>query len=74
MKLKPGCGYWLTNSFAIGGQFRRVGKEGKEIQTIVSIFDGRSGRRQPFMGCNCEAYFVDGNKGAFDLRHCEGIL
>jgi len=74
MRLKPGAGFWRTNSFAIGGQFRRAGKDGKEIQTIISIFDGRNGHAAPFHGCNAEAYFTDGDKGAFDLRHCEGRL
>lgn len=66
MRIKPGYGYWATDSFPIGGSFHRAGKDGLVIVEVLRDFP-------KYKGANREGKTADGRKVAFDVAHTEEV-
>ena len=66
MKLKPGHGYWDITNYPIGGNFKRVGKDGKMINIVFKQLDPKLNR-----SCDAEVIFLDGTRGAVKMVNLE---
>ena len=67
MRIKPGYGYWATDSYPIGGSFHRAGPEGLPILSVLRSIE------PPCKGCTMEVLTPRG-KVATCKDHCEGEL
>lgn len=70
-RIKPGCGYWETTAYPIGGCFRRAGIEGVGIVSVVrGLADFKSYTRY---GCDEEGMTEDGRKVCYSFTHIEPV-
>jgi len=64
LKLQGGYGYWETDAYPVGGFFRRVGNDGKDIVEVIRTFPN-------YKGVDTEVRFADGTRGAVASAHIE---
>lgn len=66
MRLRAGHGYWATDHYPIGGDFKRASKTaGKDVACILRAI------KPPYRGCNMEVEFTDGTRGAINSGNCD---